>query len=84
MYDQVSQNKRRSILLIAGFIVVVVLVGFAIDVLAGYGAVWIIGALIVAGVSAFLAYWKSDAIALAVSRARPATKDEFPRLHNIV
>ena len=84
MYDQVSQNKRRSILLIAGFVVVVVLVGFAMDVLAGYGAIWVVGAFLFAGISAFLAYWKSDAIALAVSRARPATKEEYPRLHNLV
>ena len=84
MYDQISQNKRRSLLLIAAFVGLVVLVGFAMDVLAGYGAVWIIGALVLAGISAFLAYWKSDAIALAVSRAKPATKEEYPRLHNLV
>jgi heat shock protein HtpX len=84
LYDQVSQNKRRSALLIAGFVVLVVLVGFAIDALIGFGPVWVVGALVFAGVSAFLAYWKSDAIALAVSRARPATVEEHPRLHNII
>ncbi len=84
MYDQVSQNKRRSALLIGGFVLFVVAVGLAFDLLLGYGAVWVVGALVVAGVGAFLSYWKSDAIALAVSRAKPASVEEYSRLHNIV
>src|SRR4051794_38139217 len=31
-----------------------------------------------------VAYWKSDAVALSMSRARPADPVEFARLHNIV
>jgi heat shock protein HtpX len=84
LYDQVSQNKRRSALLIGGFVLFIVAVGFAFDVLLGYGAVWVVGALVVAGIGAFLSYWKSDAIALAVSRAKPASQEDHPRLHNIV
>jgi heat shock protein HtpX len=84
VYDQVAQNKRRSILLIAGFVVLVVAVGFALNLLVQGGPVFIgVAALIAAG-SAALSYWKSDAIALAVSRARPASVEEFPRLHNLV
>jgi len=44
----------------------------------------IVAAVVLAGVSAGVSYWKSDAIALRVSRARPATEAEHPRLHNIV
>jgi heat shock protein HtpX len=39
---------------------------------------------VIAGALAFGSYWKSDAIALAVSRARPAPEEEFRRLHNLV
>ena len=84
MYDQVAQNKRRSALLIGGFVLFIVAVGFAFDLLLGYGAAWVIGALVIAGIGAFLSYWKSDAIALAVSRAKPASVEEYSRLHNIV
>ena len=84
MYDQVGQNKRRSALLIAGFVLLVLAVGAALNLLVQWGPVWVIGALLFAGVSAGLAYWKSDAIALRVSRARPATIEEHPRLHNLV
>jgi heat shock protein HtpX len=84
VYDQVAQNKRRSILLITGFVLLVVAVGFAIDLLVGAGVPLLIAALVLAGGSAALSYWKSDAIALAVSRAKPATVEEHPRLHNLV
>jgi heat shock protein HtpX len=84
VYDQVAQNKRRSILLVAGFVLLVALVGVALNLLLGNGVAFIVVALVVAGGFAALSYWKSDAIALRVSRARPATVEEFPRLHNLV
>jgi heat shock protein HtpX len=84
VYDQVAQNKRRSILLIAGFVVLIVAVGAALNLLVQGGPVFILVALVFAGASAGLSYWKSDAVALAVSRARPASIEEYPRLHNLV
>ncbi|MGQ0831736.1 MAG: M48 family metallopeptidase [Microthrixaceae bacterium] len=84
MYDQVAQNKRRSALLIAGFVLLVVAVGFALDVVVQGGPALLIFAVVFAGGSAALSYWKSDTIALAVSRARPASVEEYPRLHNLV
>jgi len=84
VYDQVAQNKRRSILLIVGFVVLVVAVGFAVNLLVGGGPTFTLIALVIAGASAALSYWKSDAIALAVSRARPAPVEQYPRLHNLV
>jgi heat shock protein HtpX len=84
VYNQVAQNKRRSILLIAGFVVLVVAVGFALNLLVQGGPVFIVVAAVIAAGSAALSYWKSDAVALAVSRARPASVEQYPRLHNIV
>jgi heat shock protein HtpX len=84
VYDQVAQNKRRSFLLIAGFVVLVVLVLMALNVVIGGGPYFGIFALVVAGGAAAMSYWKSDAIALRVSRARPASVEEFGRLHNLV
>ncbi|HEV3225691.1 MAG TPA: M48 family metallopeptidase [Acidimicrobiales bacterium] len=49
-----------------------------------FGPVGIVIALVVAlGMSA-VSYWKSDAVALRMSRARPADEPEYARLHNIV
>lgn len=68
----------------AAFVVFVVVVVLAFDVLFGYGVVGAIAGLVIAGGSAFAAYWKSDAVALAMSRAQPADPEQYPRLHNIV
>lgn len=84
MYDQVAQNKRRSILLILGFVGLVLAVGAALNLLLKGGPLFMIFALVVAGGSAAVSYWKSDAIALRVSRAQPATVEQYGRLHNIV
>jgi heat shock protein HtpX len=85
LYDQVAQNKRRSYLLLAAFVVVVAAVVWAFDLVIGGGGVVVpVIALVVAGGVAFFSYWKSDSVALAMSRARPADETEFARLHNLV
>ncbi|MBI1844569.1 MAG: M48 family metalloprotease [Actinobacteria bacterium] len=84
MYEQISSNKRRSVLLVAGFILVLLAIGWAVDQLLGIGTPGLIIAVVVAGLSSFAAYWRSDAIALAMSRAQPADPVEYARLHNLV
>jgi heat shock protein HtpX len=61
-----------------------VLVGAAVNFLLGYGIVGVVIAIIVAVTTSFLAYWKSDSVALKMSRAQPADPVEFARLHNVV
>ncbi|MGH9263122.1 MAG: M48 family metallopeptidase [Acidimicrobiales bacterium] len=60
------------------------LVGWAVDVLFGFGLVGLVVALVLAGAGAAVAYWKSDSIALAMSHARPADPAGHARLHNLV
>lgn len=84
MFEQIRSNKRRSVLLILGFSAFVVVVGVAVGYLIGGGPAPTVVALVVAAVMAFTSYWKSDKIALAVSRARPADPEEYRRLHNLV
>jgi heat shock protein HtpX len=84
VYDQVAQNKRRSFLLILAFVGLVVAVGFAFNLVVGGGPAFMVFAVVFAGGAAALSYWKSDAIALRVSRARPASVEDYGRLHNLV
>jgi heat shock protein HtpX len=85
VYDQVTSNKRRSWMLVAGFVLFVALVAVGFTYLVGYGGpVGVVIALVIAGVTSFVAYRSSDAVALRVSRAKPASEDEYPRYHNIV
>jgi heat shock protein HtpX len=84
MYDQVTSNKRRSWLLVAGFALFVVVVAVAFSYLIRAGVVGVVIALVVAVAFSAGAYWKSDAVALRMSRARPAPPEQFARYHNIV
>jgi heat shock protein HtpX len=84
VYEQIASNKRRSAALIFGFALLVVLVGVVVGQLIGGGPMASIVALVIAAVMAFTSYWKSDSIALAVSRAVPADPETYQRLHNLV
>ncbi len=84
MFELIRANKQRSALLIAGFVVILVIVGAAFGLVIGYGIVGTVIALVFAGAMAFASYWKADAIALAVSRAKPADPEVYKRLHNLV
>ena len=84
MFDLIRSNKRRSALLIFGFMLTVTAVGAAFGMFAGNGVVGTLVALAFSAAMAFGSYWKADAIALAVSRAVPADPQVYQRLHNLV
>jgi len=84
VFDQIASNKRRSVVLVATFVVVLGLAVWAFDTLIGFGIGGVVIAFLFAGLSAFIGYWKSDAVALAMSHAKPADPTEYARLHNIV
>ena len=84
MFELIRANQRKSVALVAGFVVFLALVGAAVGVLIGYGLVGTLVALVFSAIMAFTSYWKADAIALAVSRAHPADPQEYQRLHNLV
>ena len=81
---EISRNRRKSLGLLIFFVVLILLVGIAIDVLIG-GGLYIAGfAFVIAVAMAFFAYYKSDAVALAATRAKPADPVEYRRYHNLV
>ena len=84
MYDQVASNKRRSILLIGIFVVLVAAVGWAFNIVIGGGPIGLIAAALFAIGSAWFSYFYSDKVALSMSHARPADETEYARLHNLV
>jgi heat shock protein HtpX len=84
VYDQVAQNKRRSAVIVIGFVLFTTLVLSVILWLLKLGFIGIGIAAIVAIASAWGAYWKSDQIALKMSRAVPADEHTYARLHNLV
>jgi heat shock protein HtpX len=84
VYDQVAQNKRRSAAIVIAFVLFTTLVIAVILWLLDFGFVGIAIAATVAIASAWGAYWKSDVIALKMSRSVPADEHTYARLHNLV
>ena len=84
MYERITQNRWRSFLLILGAIVLAGGVGYLFGYLFDGGLIGLVIALIIAAVGSFASYRYGDRLVLRVSRARPATREEYPQLHNLV
>jgi heat shock protein HtpX len=82
--EEIARNRRKTFFVLTIFVVLIVTVAFAIDVLLGLGLWFGIIGLVIATFMAFFAYFKSDAIALAATRAKPADGPEYRRYHNLV
>lgn len=84
MYEQISSNKRKSYFLILFFLVLIFLLAWAFGQLTELGPYAVILAFIIALAMTFGSYYYSDKIVLAVSKARPVEKKDFPYLYNVV
>jgi heat shock protein HtpX len=84
LYDEIASNKRRSFLLVFLFLCLVFLLAWVFDQLAGMGKAGIAFAVIIAVAMTAGSYYYSDRVVLAMSRARPVEKAEFPYLYNVV
>ncbi|NTV31107.1 M48 family metallopeptidase [candidate division WWE3 bacterium] len=84
MYDQISQNKTRSIVIITVFIVVVAGLGFIFGKALDYGYTLFIFATVFAICSSFFSYYFSDKLALSVSGAREVSTQTEQRLFRMV
>jgi len=77
VYEQVDRNKRRSAIIIAGFIIFVVGFIWVIGKILGSDPSLIIFAAIFSLLSSITSYFWGDKIILSLSRAKPASKEEY-------
>ena len=84
MYEQISANKRKTVLLIFLFVLLLSAVGLAVDYFLRGGVVGIVIVAIIVTVSSFVSYFNSDKVALRMAHARPADPVEYARYHNLV
>ncbi len=85
MWEQIRSNRIRSVVLISGMGVLLFLLGYFLGLyFLDSPAAGIIIALVVWGVMNLIAYFQGDSILLAVSGARKITRDDHPRLYNVV
>lgn len=84
MYDQIAANKRKTILLIAVFILVILGIGWIFGQYAGSPEVGIIVAAMIATVMTLVGYFRGDSVALASAGAKQIQKRDAPELWRIV
>jgi heat shock protein HtpX len=84
VYEQIASNKRRSFLLVLFFLALIFVLAWLFDQMAGMGKVGLVAAAVIAVVMTIGSYYASDKIVLAMSKARPVTKEEYPYLYNVV
>jgi heat shock protein HtpX len=84
VYEQIAANKRKTVLLIFGAIVLLGAVGYALGLWAGSGIYGLVGAVALAIVLSLGAFFGGDRLVLASTRAREVPPQEQARLHNIV
>jgi heat shock protein HtpX len=83
LYQNRSSNVRKTIVLMMGFFVVVISLGYVFSLY--YDSVGILYlAVIISIVMNFAAYWWSDKIALAASGAQAVTREQATDLYRIV
>lgn len=83
MYEHISANKIKSGLLVVLFVGIIGGLGYVFSEVTGAGYVLPV-AVIFAVVSSIGSYYYSDRIVLAMSKARPATREEHAFLINSV
>jgi heat shock protein HtpX len=84
MYEQITRNKWRSFFLILFFLCLIFALTWAFENLTGWGTQGLIIAAAIAVAMTFGSYYASDKIVLAISRARPVEKADYPYLYNVV
>jgi heat shock protein HtpX len=84
VYEQIAANKRKTVLLIVGSIVLLGAVGYVLGLWYGSGPAGLVGAVALAVVLSLGSFFGGDRLVLASTRAREVTPQDQPRLHNIV
>ncbi|MCJ7786841.1 M48 family metallopeptidase [Patescibacteria group bacterium] len=83
LYTQAESNIRKTWLLLIAFLIFIIALGWLFSYLLD-NSIFLILAVIVALLQSFFAYWYSDKIVLAMTRARPIEKKDNPELYRIV
>jgi heat shock protein HtpX len=84
VYEQISANKRKTVLLIFLFVLLLSAVGVAVDFFLRGGLIGIAIVAVIVIVSSFVSYFNSDKVALRMAHAQPADPVKYARYHNLV
>ena len=85
MYQQIAANKRKTVLLIIIFVLLLGLIGWWADTTWQGGSFFLMGAIIFSGIMTLGSYYQGDRLALWLAGARgPLKKEDNPYLWRLV
>lgn len=83
MYKQIDSNKAKTTFLITGFLAFIIFFGWVLSRIYDSPIILVI-AVVVSLIQAWVGYFYSDKVALAVSGAKPLKRQDAPELFRIV
>ncbi len=83
LYTNIDSNKRKTWLLLSGFFVFIIIVGYVFSYALDNQGILVI-AVVLSIVMSFVSYWWSDKIVLAMSDARKVDRETNRELYRVV
>jgi len=83
LYTQQGQNIRKTWMLMTGFLILVIGLGFVISRIYNNSSILYFFVIFSVGMN-IVSYWYSDKIALSMAHAHPATREEYFDFYTIV
>jgi heat shock protein HtpX len=83
LYDQADKNIKKTWILITGFLVSIIALGYLFSQVLDSYVILIVAVTLSTGMS-IVSYWKSDVIVLKSFKAKPIKKKDNPELYRIV
>ena len=77
---QIARNKRRTFVILFGFVGLIMAVAVAFNILFGGGVVGLVIIVIIAAAMALFSYYNSDKVALAASHGQARRRNRVPPL----
>jgi heat shock protein HtpX len=85
MWEQIRSNQVRSVFLITVMAVLLLFIGYFLgQAFFGNAVGGLVIALVVWGIMSLIAFSQGDNILLSLSKARKISRDDYPRLYNVV
>jgi len=83
LYTHIDSNKRKSWLLLSGFFILIILVGYVFSYVMDDSAILYV-AVFISIIFSFISYWWSDKIVLAMSDAKLVKYDTNKEFYHVV
>lgn len=84
VYGQIASNKRKTLFLILAFLLLAVILGYAVSLFFDLGLLGLGIFLVIFGAITYASYYNSDKMVLSLSNAKPVDKKTYPALYSIV